>query len=179
MEHSRLMIPTAKWLPAAKWGALVGAVLYLVVGLALTALGNALFGTGAASLANNPGKLSLGCLGIFVPLFAFSAAGYLTGRETRRPGLGAVAGMIAFVVYALLIKLYLPGSGTAAPATHPARTHPATTHPQPVAPQLPPLAQALSVFVSVTILLGLAALMGWLGGRPGAQRASRDGGAGQ
>jgi lipopolysaccharide biosynthesis regulator YciM len=33
--------------------------------------------------------------------------------------------------------------------------------------------QAMALFVTVTIPLGIAALMGWLGGRPGAMRGRK------
>ena len=71
---------------AMKWGAVVGIASYLLLGLGLTLLGIAAFGTGSASLDTNPGKLSLGCASIFLLLFAFSAAGYFAGRETLNAG---------------------------------------------------------------------------------------------
>ncbi|MBF6590316.1 MAG: hypothetical protein IVW57_07265 [Ktedonobacterales bacterium] len=137
---------------AAKWGALVGAGTYLTVGILLALLGNLLFGPTAAGLTSNPNKLALGCLGIFALLFAFSTAGFFAGRETRRPSAGTLAGMGAFIVYALLSAIYLPG-GEGAPAATSGGF----------------LAQAIAAL----IVLGIAALMGWLGGRPGAQRGQK------
>lgn len=67
---------------AIKWGALIGAASYLVSGLGLTIIGMLAFGNGPATLESNPGKLTLGCASLFLLLFAFSAAGFFTGRET-------------------------------------------------------------------------------------------------
>lgn len=139
-----------------KWGVLVGVAAYAVADLALTALGLMLFGTGAASVQANPGKLALGCFSLFLLLFAFSAAGFFTGRATRKSGLGAVAGMVAFVVYGLLSTVYAPGgaAGGAALATSSAAT-------------------VISSLVADALFLAVAAMMGWLGGRPGAQRGRK------
>ncbi|HEV8190561.1 MAG TPA: hypothetical protein VGP82_03625 [Ktedonobacterales bacterium] len=144
-----------------KWGAVVGLVTYLVVDLALTAIGLVAFGPGPADLNTDPGKLALGCASIFLLLFAFSAAGYFAGRATGNAGAGALAGMVAATIYALLIQVYTPGGGgVAAPAT---------------AGGAPMNAMATIVVLVITaaLFLGVAALMGWLGGRPGAQRSPR------
>jgi hypothetical protein len=143
--------------PALKWGALVGTASYLVAALALPLLSAALFGT--PDLAN-PGVLVLGCLDIFLLLFGFSAAGYFTGRETLKDRLGAVAGMTAFVVYAVLTAVYTPHAG-GSPAS--AGTKGSANA----------VGQAIAAVVADAFVLGLAALMGWLGGRPGAQKARR------
>jgi hypothetical protein len=144
-----------------KWGALVGLVTYLVVDLALTAIGLVAFGAGPADLNTDPGKLALGCASIFLLLFAFSAAGYFAGRETGNAGAGALAGMVAAAIYALLIQLYTPGGGGAATPTN-ASGAPMST-----------VATVVVLIITAALFLGVAALMGWLGGRPGAQRSPR------
>lgn len=149
-------------IPAAKWGAITGIVTYLVVAIVLTVVGNLLFGTGAATLEANPGKLAFGCLSIFLLLFAFSAAGFFTGRETLRGGLGALSGMVAFAIYAALFAIYSPGGGGVAAAT-----------PAPNSPANSAVAQAIGLLAALVVLLLIAAMMGWLGGRPGAQRARK------
>ncbi|HEU5347893.1 MAG TPA: hypothetical protein VFU63_04705 [Ktedonobacterales bacterium] len=145
---------------AIKWGALIGVASYLVVGLGLTVLGLVAFGSGPASLDTSPGKLTLGCASLFMLLFAFSAAGFYAGRETLNAGMGAIAGMVAFAVYGVLITIYAPGSSTNIFAED-------TAAPGGL------ILQAMAIFVTVTIPLGIAALMGWLGGRPGAMRARK------
>jgi len=145
---------------AMKWGALIGVASYLLLGIGLTVLGVLAFGTGPASLDSSPGKLTLGCGSLFLLLFAFSAAGYLTGRETLNAGMGALAGMVAFAIYGVLITIYAPG-GSANFLTADARVPGGL------------VLQAMAIFVTVTIPLGIAALMGWLGGRPGATRARK------
>lgn len=180
---------------ALKWGALVGAGAYVVAQVALTLLATALFGPGSPGL-DHPALFSSLCLGIFLLLFAFSVAGYFAGRETGRDGMGAVAGMVAFVVYAVLSRIYSPSSipagstATGAPtatatATHIAATatavatHSATAVAHATAtaaPQVAPpsgVAIFLADITSFLLVLGIAALMGWLGGRPGAQRTRK------
>lgn len=145
---------------AIKWGALIGVVSYLLVGLVLTIAGLFAFGNDPASLDANPGKLTLGCTSLFLLLFAFSAAGFFTGRETLNAGMGALAGMLAFAIYGVLVTVYAPGGSMnvfAQDATAPGGW----------------VSQAMAIFVTVTIPLGIAALMGWLGGRPGAMRARK------
>lgn len=151
-------------LSAVKWGGIVGVVAYLLARLGLGLLSSALFGTSSPVDLNHPGPFSLACLGIFALLFGFSAAGYFAGRATLKDGLGAVAGMMAFAVYAALsaIPLRLTGS--------PATTSTPTT---PAAPQQDPAAQVIAGLVALLFALGIAALMGWLGGRPGAMNARR------
>jgi hypothetical protein len=136
---------------SAKWGALVGVISYLALGVLLRLLGNRLFGSSAADLTNNSGKLTLGCLGIFALLFAFSAAGFFAGRESLRPAAGTAAGMIAFVLYSVLGAIYEPGGAL--------RTAGAGNF--------------FSQLVALLLVIGFAALMGWLGGRPGAQQGLR------
>ncbi|HEX5547966.1 MAG TPA: hypothetical protein VFX24_11190 [Ktedonobacterales bacterium] len=145
---------------AIKWGALVGVASYLLLGIGLTVLGVAVFGGGAASLDSSPGKLTLGCASLFLLLFAFSAAGFFTGRETLNAGMGALAGMVTFAIYGVLITVYAPGSSSnvlTQDANMPGGFG----------------MQAMALFVTVTIPLGIAALMGWLGGRPGAMRGRK------
>lgn len=145
---------------AIKWGTLVGVASYLLLGVGLTVLGVALFGDGAATLDSSPGKLTLGCGSLFLLLFAFSAAGFFTGRETLNAGMGALAGMVTFAIYGVLITIYAPGSSTnvlTQDANMPGGFG----------------MQAMALFVTVTIPLGIAALMGWLGGRPGAMRGRK------
>jgi hypothetical protein len=142
---------------ALKWGALAGAALYLVAAVALPLLSAALFG---APDLTNPGVLVLSCLDIFLLLFGFSAAGYFTGRETLKDRLGALAGIAAFVVYAVLTAVYTPHAGGA----------PASTSTK---GNVNAVGQAIAAVVADVFVLGLAALMGWLGGRPGAQKARR------
>lgn len=145
---------------AIKWGALVGVASYLIMGLGLTVLGLVAFGSGPATLDASPGKLTLGCASLFLLLFAFSAAGYFTGRETLNAGMGAIAGMVAFAIYGVLVTIYAPGGGANVLAQD-------TSGPGGF------VMQAMAVFVTVTVPLGIAALMGWLGGRPGAMRARK------
>ncbi len=144
-----------------KWGALVGLVTYLVVDLALTAIGLLAFGSGPADLNTDPGKLALGCVSIFLLLFAFSAAGYFAGRETGNAGAGALAGAVAAAVYALLIQLYTPGGGGVAASANTGGASESA------------VATVVVLVITAALFLGVAALMGWLGGRPGAQRSPR------
>jgi hypothetical protein len=145
---------------AIKWGALIGVASYLLLGIGLTLLGMAAFGNGAASLDSSPGKLTLGCGSLFLLLFAFSAAGFFTGRETLNAGMGALAGMVTFAIYGVLITIYAPG-GSSNVLTQDANMPGGFGM------------QAMALFVTVTIPLGIAALMGWLGGRPGAMRGRK------
>lgn len=140
---------------ALKWGIVTGVATYVLVGLALTAIGLVAFGNAPADLNANPGKLTLGCFGIFLLLFAFSAAGYFTGRETGVAGQGALAGAIACALYVALFAVYVPGSA-------PFSARGAETG--------DPAAIAAAI-VAVIIYIAAGALMGWLGGRPGAARA--------
>ena len=145
---------------AIKWGALIGIASYLLVGLGLTILGKVAFGDAPATLDASPGKLSLGCASLFLLLFAFSAAGFFAGRETLNAGMGAIAGMVAFALYGVLITIYAPGSS-------------ANVLAQDAVMPGGPILQAMAIVVTVAIPLGIAALMGWLGGRPGAMRARK------
>lgn len=141
--------------PIVKWGGVFGVTTYLLAGLAIPALSLAFFPHADNS---NPGLVTFECAGIFLLLFAFSAAGYFTGRDTLNAGKGALAGMLSLAVYEALFTLYTPQSkGTAAPAG-----------------QHPNAAVQVSAFLVSTLLeFGLAALMGWLGGRPGATKARK------
>jgi hypothetical protein len=144
-------------LAAAKWGAALGALAYVVLRLGLSLLAPALLGNGAADL-DHPALLTSACLGIVGLLFAFSAAGYFAARETGRAGTGALAGLLAFVLYAALSAVYTPGGSTPSSGT---------------ASTLSTVAQAASALVALLLGIGIAALMGWLGGRPGAQNGLR------
>lgn len=145
-----------------KWGAIVGVGVYLAV-LASTALSNVLTaeaGSGA-SVTEHPVLLIPVCLSIFLLIFAFSAAGFYTARETGQAGLGAVAGVVAFIVQYVLTLL-----GTTLAGMHVAATAPAQ-------PAANPVGEALAAIVAILLDLGLAASIGWLGGRPGAARSPR------
>jgi hypothetical protein len=144
---------------AAKWGALVGVCSYVILIVGLTFLSSILFGTSPADF-NHPGPLTLACLGIFGVLFAFSAAGYFTGRETRKAAWGAISAIIALTTYYVLSLIYTPGRGS------PAGSSTAST-----AGQLPAVAQVLSVIAAAGFVLLLAATMGWLGARPAVQQS--------
>jgi len=147
---------------AALWGSVTGLGAYLILRLGLALLTVLLFGSGSADL-DHPGIFTSTCLGIFALLFAFSAAGYFAGRDSLRAGMGALAGMISVAVYAALSALYTPQtSGAGGAAT-----------PGPSAQALPLAAQAASAIVAAALVFGIAALMGWLGGRPGAQNGRR------
>jgi hypothetical protein len=144
-------------LSALKWGALVGILIYAIAGLGLPLLANTLFP--GAALANL-GVQAFDCFGIFLVLFGFSVAGFLTGSETLRAGFGALAGGVAMAVYAVLLALYNPVGARSASATPPA-------------PRVGPAAQVIASIVAAILVFGLAVLMGWLGGRPGAQAARK------
>ena len=149
-------------LSALKWGGIVGVGAYVLAHLGLGLLSSAIFGASSPVDLNHPGPFSLACLGIFALLFAFSAAGYFTGRDTLKAGLGAVAGMIAFALYAALSAIPLGGlMGSQAASSAPG------------APQQNPVTQAIAGLLALLVVLGIAALMGWLGGRPGAMNARR------
>jgi len=142
-------------LSAAKWGALVGVAIYIVAQVLLL-LSNTAF-PGAVSV-NNPGAVTLGCLSLLLLLFAFSTSGFYSGRETGVASLGAVAGMITFVVYDALTAIYSIGGHI--------------TQSTGKGGLVGLLAASVIPFV---LYLGLAALVGWLGGRPGAARTKRRG----
>ncbi len=148
-------------LSALKWGGIVGVGAYLLARLGLGLLSSALFGASSPVDLNHPGPFSLACLGIFALLFAFSAAGYFTGRDTLKGGLGAVAGVIAFACYLALSAIPLGLAGSQVTASTPG------------APRQDPTTQAIASLVGLILALGIAALMGWLGGRPGAMNARK------
>jgi hypothetical protein len=153
-----------------KWGGLVGAATYLLGTVGLTLLGRVLF-PGQPVDVNHPGVLTLSCLGIFGLLFAFSAAGYFAGRDTLQDGYGAVAGMVALAVYYVLSLLYTPGAKFAA-ALSAGGAAPGKSAVEGA------FARAVAFVSAALIVFGIAALMGWLGGRPGANNARRRLGAG-
>jgi hypothetical protein len=139
-----------------KWGALVGVAVYLVE-VALALVENALSGRAPLDLTNHPVEVIPICLLYFVLLFSFSASGFYTGRETGKARLGAVAAVVTLVVQYLLGLLYTPASTSG-------RT---TTTTQTAAN---PISAFLYEIVALLLFVGIAALLGWLGGRPGAQR---------
>jgi hypothetical protein len=127
----------------------------------LTLLNSLLFGNGPSDL-NHPGSLAFACFGIFGILFAFSAAGYFTGRETRKAGWGVTSAMLALIVYYVLGLIYTPGRSGIGDSSAAGTTN-----------HLPLAAQILSSIVAGVIVLLIAAGMGWLGARPGIQRAQK------
>ena len=138
-------------LSAAKWGALVGVAIYLVSQV-FAIVSQLALGPGAAD-PSHPGKLALGCLNLLLIIFAFSTSGFYAGRETRQAGYGAIAGMVTFVVYGALLAIYSYG-GRAGSAVSGAT-----------------LGQQIVIeLISVVLYLCISALIGWLGGRPGAMR---------
>ena len=74
--------------------------------------------------------------------------------------MGAVAGIVACAIYIALLTIYAPGASANIITEDTAVTGGFVL-------------QAMAIFVTVTIPLGIAALMGWLGGRPGAMRARK------
>lgn len=140
-------------LSVAKWGALVGVAIYLVAQILLLVTNTAFPG---AVDVNNPGAVSLGCLSLLLLLFAFSTSGFYSGRETGVAGLGAVAGMLTFVVYDALTAIYSVGGHVAQTTTRGGA-----------------LGAAVVAVIAFLLYVGLAALIGWLGGRPGAARTKR------
>ncbi|MEO7002466.1 MAG: hypothetical protein ABI068_11620 [Ktedonobacterales bacterium] len=136
-------------LAAAKWGAIVGLATYAVIQL-LTLISNDAF-PGAVG-PNNPGAVTLGCLSLLIFIFAFSASGFYTGRETRIAGLGAIAGMVTFAIYAALSAIYSVNG----------RLEINTNVPGGLG------AAILVAGLAFLLFLTIAALIGWLGGRPGA-----------
>ena len=140
--------------PSLKWGAIVGAAVYLA-GIALGMFNQSLLAAGTSDATQRPVLLIPICLGFFVLLFACSAAGFYAGRETGQAGMGAVAGIVVYLVSNLLTIAYLPGRGFGG--------------------SLAGARDATSIIygtVGLLLDLGLAACMGWLGGRPGARRSA-------
>jgi hypothetical protein len=112
------------------------------------------------AVPSNAGVQAFDCLGIFLVLFGFSVAGFLAGSETLRAGFGALAGGISMAVYAVLLALYDPVGPHSAGVT-------------PAAARVGPVGQAIASIVAAILVFGIAVLMGWLGGRPGAQAARK------
>lgn len=135
----------------AKWGAVIGVATY-IVSLAIFYINDLIDGSAPADPAH-PTAVALGCLELLVIAFAFSAAGFYAGRDTRVAGYGALAGMLTCAVYGIL-RAVVPLAQQAASAT----------------PGLTAGQQLAISIVSDVIILGVAALIGWLGGRPGAAR---------
>ena len=141
-------------LAAAKWGAIVGLATYVVIQL-LTLISNAAF-PGVVG-PNNPGAVTLGCLSLLLFIFAFSAAGFYTGRETRIARMGALAGMVTFALYAALSAVYSVNGRLGVNTNVPGGLG----------------AAILVAGVAFLLFLAIAALIGWLGGRPGAGKRGR------
>jgi hypothetical protein len=145
---------------AASWGGLFGLALYLFVGLVLTLVGIAIASPGNADPTQNPALYTLGCFQFLLLLFTYSAAGYYAGLETARASVGALAGAITFGVYWILSIIYLPVGTSSTPTTAPASQVSAAT-------------VIISNLIVLLISLGIAAGLGWLGGRAGAGRTVR------
>jgi uncharacterized membrane protein len=138
-------------LSAVKWGALVGVAIYLVSQI-ITLINQVALGGGPVD-PNHPAAIALGCLTLLLLIFAFSASGFYTGRATREAGYGAIAGMVTFAIYGALNTAYSV-NGHATPGSSGAT-----------------LGQQIVIdLISVILYLLIAALVGWLGGRPGAAR---------
>lgn len=135
----------------AKWGVIIGVATY-IASLAIFYINYLIDGAAAADPAH-PTAVALGCLELLVIAFAFSAAGFFAGHDTRVAGNGALAGMLTCAVYGLLTTLI--------PAAHQASSG---------APGLTAGQQLVVTIISDALILGIAALIGWLGGRPGAAR---------
>jgi hypothetical protein len=142
-----------------KWGAIIGVIVYAVE-FGLSALLNLLLAGGSSDPTVRPIVLLPVCMTYFVLIFAFSASGFYTGRETGKAGFGALAGVVTLAVQYVLGLL-----GSALSGAVPAATTSGS--------QLSPVAQILAKIVALLLVLGLAACIGWLGGRPGAQRSAR------
>jgi hypothetical protein len=142
-----------------KWGAIVGVLAYAVE-LAFNMATNALLAGGSSDVTARPVLLVPICLGYFALLFACSAAGFYTARETGRARLGALAGMLAFALQSLL--------GVVADLITGIRPTVLDT-----TPGTPLVAQIIAKLLALILVLGVAASLGLLGGRPGAQRARR------
>lgn len=139
-------------LSAAKWGALVGVAIYGISQI-ITIVGDIALGATTPADPSHPGKIALGCLDLLLIVFAFSASGFYAGRETRRAGYGAIAGMVTFVVYGALLELYSYGGR------------------QPLGAGGATLGQQVIVgLITIVFFLGISALIGWLGGRPGSSQ---------
>jgi hypothetical protein len=145
---------TSQLTAALKWGAISGAVAYVLY-LGFAFLERSLETGRSTDITANPALLVSPCLLYFLLLFAFSAAGFYTGRETGRAGFGAVAGMVTLAVLYGLERIYAPAMSTSVPAAQSGTN---------------PTSQAIFLIVASVLVFGLAASMGWLGGRPGAQR---------
>jgi hypothetical protein len=134
-----------------KWGAIIGATVY-VVALAFDFLAIWLTGNGSAAINERPVLLVPICGVIFAILFACSAAGFYAARETGMVSHAVFAGIVVLIVQDVLGQIYTPAAHAAASRS-----------------------SAISVATVITGLLvvGIAACMGWLGGRPGAQQYAR------
>ncbi|HEY7984210.1 MAG TPA: hypothetical protein VID73_08580 [Ktedonobacterales bacterium] len=141
-------------LAGLKWGAISGAAVY-VVALAFNLLAARLVGNGVTAINERPVLLIPICGAIFAILFACSAAGFYTARETGVVWHAVVAGVIAYAVQFGLSKMYTPGARGATNAA------PVTS------------ASVVASIIAGLLVLGIVACMGWLGGRPGAQQYAR------
>jgi tryptophan-rich sensory protein len=141
-------------LAGLKWGAIVGVAVY-VVALAFDVLAIWLTGSGPATINDRPALLIPVCGVIFAILFACSAAGFYVARETGVVGHAAFAGVVVLVVQYVLGQIYSPVARN--PATH----APVTA------------VGVIATLIAGLLVIGIAACMGWLGGRPGAQQHAR------
>lgn len=151
---SHAPVETYHMTAALKWGAITGAVAYVLY-LAFAFLQRSLESGRSTDITANPVLLVSPCLLYFLLLFVFSAAGFYTGRETGRAALGAVAAMVTLAVLYVLEHVYAPAVGASGLAAQPGAN---------------PVGQAVFAIVAAILVFGLAASMGWLGGRPGANR---------
>jgi hypothetical protein len=141
-------------LAGLKWGAITGVAVY-VVSLAFDVLARALTGKGSGALNEHPVLLIPICGVIFALLFACSAAGYYTTRETGVVGHGVFAGVVVYAVQFALSKIYTPVAQSASTTT------PVTA------------AGVIASVIAGLLVVSIAACMGWLGARPAAQQYSR------
>jgi hypothetical protein len=142
-------------LAGLKWGAITGVAVY-VVSLAFDVLARALAGRGSGAINEHPVLLIPICGVIFALLFACSAAGYYTTRETGVVGHGVFAGVVVYATQFVLSKLYTPVAQAATTTTTPVTT-----------------ASVIAQVIAGLLVVGIAACMGWLGARPVAQQYAR------
>jgi hypothetical protein len=137
-----------------KWGAIVGVAAYLVA-MAFNVLYLALAGKGNATLNDHPVLLIPVCGVVFALLFACSAAGFYSTRETGVIRDGVTAGVVVWVVLFVLSKIYTPGTQSGA------------------APAAQNAGSLIALVIAGLLVVSIAAGMGWLGARPGAQQHAR------
>src|SRR5215469_13922488 len=84
----------------AKWGVIIGVATY-IGSMAIFYINYLIDGAAPADPAH-PTAVALACLELLVIAFAFSAAGFFAGRDSRVAGYGALAGMLTCAVYGIL-----------------------------------------------------------------------------